>query len=156
MDPFVPSSALSESEYYQQWNKIHPLEGVARSLTSANSFWNNIFNHSQQQEFKDAYQAYLANLNNQNSAAQQKWLLDYQKELQDTQYQRLTKDLQAAGLNPWLALQGGASAASSTSGATSSVDYLSASRNKKSKTGDNVAGLLGTALKVLALFALKG
>ena len=156
MDPYVPSTALSESEYYQQWIKEHPLEGLARSTSSANSWINNIFNHSQQQEFKDAYQAYLTNLDNQNTANYQNWLMDYQKELNDTQYQRLAKDLQASGFNPWLALQGGANAASGVNGASSSMDVTHASRDPKSRAGEHVYGLLGTAMKILALLAIKG
>lgn len=156
MDPFVPNSAMSKDEYYQEWNKTHALTGAGRHTSSADSWLNKIFNPSQTAEFENAYKAYLTDIENSNNAGLEQWKMDYQKILDDTKYQRMVKDLEAAGLNPWLLLNNGGSAgqAPAVVGSSSSLDY---SRNdgKKSSRSD-MANLVGTAMKVLALLAIAG
>lgn len=71
-----------------------------------------------------------------------------------TKYQRMMKDLKAAGLNPWLALNSlnGSSAVGQSSGTTPS--YKSSKLTDGS--GDSIAGrLITTALGLLILKSMK-
>lgn len=70
--------------------------------------------------------------------------------LDSTKYQRMKADLEKAGMNPWLALQNGASA--SASGATSSTGGSHTSKSLSKGTGgrDALIGLASIA-KIIAL-----
>lgn len=154
MDAFVPSQAMSLDEFYDKYYETHKLAGLARSTHSAESWVNDIFNPTQTKHIKNEYDAYLKNLENQNNAAQAKWLADYNAELDASKYQRAAADLQKAGLNPWLALQSGLNG-SSTPLAESSSALSYRDHGKKENSKSAIATLLGTALKVLAFMALK-
>lgn len=72
-----------------------------------------------------------------------------------TAVQRRMKDIQAAGLNPWLALQSGGIQANGSAGSDnspSSAKYHS----KESKDGNPVKDIVGTAIKIIGMLALLG
>lgn len=72
----------------------------------------------------------------------------WQQQMAETQYQRTVNDIKAAGLNPWLALQGGLSNTSYGSSAASSSPA-------SSNGGDDLTKFLSSAVKVMASIIAK-
>lgn len=79
--------------------------------------------------------------------------MDFQREMSNTSWQRGVKDMQAAGLNPYLAYtQGGASTAQGASGNTSStaqgafIDYAKMNLERDITRENNMFKLLTTAI----------
>ena len=111
----------------------------------------NFFDGSRDKQYRD-YQTYLDNLDRQNEFISQQSARGYDKMMDDTKYQRMMKDFQAAGLNPYLLVNnGGISASSSPSGAK--ADYGKHQVYQKQKTSDagrNIALLLLAVAKVAA------
>lgn len=76
-------------------------------------------------------------------------------EREDTTYQRLRKDLEAAGINPLYALQGGLSGSSARTGISSSSQNIhdsSAERVKSKEGSTGIAALLLSVAKIVATF----
>lgn len=85
----------------------------------------------------------LAELNNKQSILDRQFMIDYD----NSKYQRAVKDLEAAGLNKWSAVQNGLSASSA-----------SASGSHTPSQGSNqhldLSSLLTTALKIAGIVAI--
>lgn len=74
----------------------------------------------------------------------------YEQALDNTKYQRAVKDLEAAGLNPWLALQNGLGGLSS--GSVSGYSQTSNTSAKQTKS-NNLVGLAALIKVIASLFA---
>lgn len=84
--------------------------------------------------------------------AYEQYLRDYQAQREDTAIQRHVKDLKAAGINPYYALQGGLSGASAQyQPASDSSGYGSSSAKARDK--DNTAGLAAVIAGVAKIIA---
>ena len=85
------------------------------------------------------------------SASEAEKQRQWEAEMSNTAIQRKVKDLEAAGLNPWLAVQNGIDGASTPSGSSASAVSGTAAK------GDNklaiAAGIIATALR---MFLTKG
>lgn len=85
---------------------------------------------------------------NANEAAKQR---AWEEMMSNTQYQRAVKDLKAAGLNPWLAVQQGGLSGNTPSGSSASASSGGASAPSNKLT--MIAGMIGTAVR---MFLTKG
>lgn len=71
--------------------------------------------------------------------------------MQSTYYQRMVKDLEKAGLNPWLALNSGVGQTNNYQSAGNGVSAQS--KGKANQSGAVVAGLLIAAARLIAALA---
>lgn len=77
------------------------------------------------------------------------WQAELQREWSAQSVQRSVKDIEAAGLNPWLAIQGGVPGAASASSATSSQGSAAQGQNQIGMMAIAAGTILGSALKLL-------
>ena len=130
------------------------------SSTTGNSWWSKLVAGL---GFKDQAQSYQNTLTQNNRAYEQALLREqrdyeeyvrnreYQRE--DTKMQRLIADYKAAGLNPWLALQGGISGTSAQSQPAGNGNFSSGSSAKAADKKENsgaIAGLLVAVARIVA------
>lgn len=82
---------------------------------------------------------------------------EYEIWFDSSKYQRAVEDLKAAGLNPWLAVQGGLSGTGSTSASTNNSSSASNVNKPNSKSSNNgLSNLLSSALKIIMAAAILG
>lgn len=151
-DSFI-SAQPEEAMSFEDWRAQSKYHGYVDpdSLVGRVVNW---FDGSRDKQYRD-YQTYLDNLDRQNEFNAVQSARQYDKMIDDTKYQREMRDLQAAGLNPYLLINsGGISASSAPSGAK--ADYGKHSVNVKSKNGSdagrNFALLLLAVAKIAASF----
>lgn len=94
------------------------------------------------------YQSAQALMSAEYQDAYNKWLASRE----DSQYQRMVKDLEKAGLNPWLAIQNGLTG--SGSDAVSATKTSAVKLDKKTGLGDIMKDLLGSAIKLGMVLAI--
>lgn len=141
-----PEQAMSYGEFY------------AQQPGSITSDYNNLFvrigdwlsGHGKKTQ--DAYQNYLDNLDRRNEFAAVQSARQYEKMMDDTKYQRMMKDFEAAGLNPYLMINNGGISASSAPSAAKG-DYARRGKgmsDNKSESGRNIALLLVACARLAA------
>ena len=127
-----PEQAMSMDEYWQQYKQ----DFYKNSFVKAPEHYNDLnykiakfFGHGAESSFESAYEAYINNLNNRNETIATQNARAYDKMMDDTKYQRMMKDFEAAGLNPYLLVNnGGISAGSIGSGAKADYGYKRAAK----------------------------
>lgn len=131
---FAPSTAMSYDEYTNWNDQPWIVKGFDKYLN-----WG-----ANKKKADNAYDAYLQNLGYQNEWKATQSARAYEQWFADTQYQRMVRDLEKAGLNPWLAVQNGISGSGNTS--ATKADYNTKSRDKDQVKGSNNLGLILVAL----------
>lgn len=157
VDSFIgaqPEVAKDFSTFYNDY--MHDLYGDAwNGHEQSPDHWtqkiNNFFTGDADRA-KHMYDAYLTNLKNRNEFLSQQSARAYDKMMDDTKYQRMMKDFEAAGLNPYLLINsGGVSASSAPSGAKANYDVHSrAQKNSNGNSGRNFALILLAVARIAA------
>ena len=107
-------------------------------------------------KYKSLYEAYLTNVKNKNEFIAAQSANAYQKMMDDTKYQRMMRDLEKAGLNPYLLINNnGISASSAPSAAKPSYDTHQLKKSEGS-SGDakKIAGATAALLAVMKIAAM--
>lgn len=117
--------------------------GQAFSSASSN-FWDDITGKTNAQLANSAQ--YLLQKDQQDFNA---WQAQLQRDWSAQSVQRSVADIKAAGLNPWLAIQGGVPGAASASSATSSQGSASQGNSQLGLMAVAAGTVLGTALKLM-------
>ena len=81
---------------------------------------------------------------------------EYQRNLKAPQndVQKAVADIKAAGLNPWLALNGGSMSSAVTASQSASARYEVRDKQLKGDKSGKASSLLGSALKILIMAAI--
>lgn len=124
----------------------HAQQASSGEVHGATSFLDKASDFFGQSHYAEDYQRYLGDLDKAYETRQTNSARAWDEYMQSTQVQRLVKDIEAAGLNPWLAVQSGLNAGSgySSAGSGSSARY-----HVDSKKSDD-----GNILKIMLLALL--
>lgn len=122
--PDMSQFSVNAEDYY------NPFPNVTYGLTGDIKNWLG-GNRTRAVNDWNAFNTYLDKLYEQDTLAMQR---QYEMYMDSTRYQRLVEDLKKAGLNPWLALNGGSASAGSVS-----IGSQGGSTYKSSKVSDDTS-----------------
>lgn len=145
-----PEEAMSFHDWHEQYYGSKGYLDPESLAGRVSNFFDGIGNRE-----RSEYQTYLDNLDRRNEFLSQQSARGYDKMMDDSKYQRMMKDFEAAGLNPYLIVNsGGVSASSSPSGAKADYGKHQAYQNKSSNgdAGRNFALLLLAVARIAAAF----
>lgn len=134
----TPETILSKDEYWRQ-NYAGKMDGITKNPANYNDFNYRIaklFGGGNVSKFESEYEAYLNNVNNRNEAKAVQSARAWDEYMSNTAYSRAFKDLENAGVNPYLLLNSGSSPATSV-GSSSKGSY---SAKSTSETKSNTKG----------------
>lgn len=148
VDSYINAQPEEVMDFNSFFNKTTGLSG------NPNNFWYKIGNafSGTTDAAKKEYEAYLTNVNNRNEFLAQQSARAWDKMMDDTKIQRQMKDLEAAGLNPYLTLNNGSITATSAPSSSKASYQAKQEAEKQSNAGRNIALLLLAVAKVAAAF----
>lgn len=139
-----PEQAMTYADYYEKYSGFgtSDYDNIFMKIIGGLSGTN--------KKMEDDYRTYLDNLNKKNEFLASQSSRAWDKMMDDTKYQRMMKDFERAGLNPYLLVNdGGISAASSPSSSKANYDSKW-TKEKSGSSGRDVALLLIAAARLVA------
>ena len=98
---------------FREWTLGFPLKATSELLNQGSKLWKGLTGETSAQATLEANERNIANQNYWNQVAMER---------EDSAHQREMADLQAAGLNPWLSVGGGAQSAALSTAEAQPVD----------------------------------
>lgn len=142
----APEEIMSYADYWKQNNPY----GTA---APPDQFWMKLINFfsGEDKRVKADYDAYVANVTNRNEAKATQSAKAFEEYMSSTAYQRAFKDLEKAGINPYMLVNGGASpSAGSSSSPKASYSHPSIKDDVKSNAGRDIALLVLAVARLIA------
>lgn len=155
VDSFInaqPETVLSKGDYYQQFMKAEHPGWSSSDIGQYNDINYKIakfFGDPSRNKFESEYEAYLNNVNNRNERLATQSARAYDKWMDDTKYQRMFKDFEKAGLNPYLLVNNGSFSATAPTSSKASYEAKQGSQ-KQTDSGRNFALILLAIARVAA------
>lgn len=144
-----PEQAMSFDDYWKEHNSYGTLSNPDQLMVK----FLNMFT-GEDKRVKREYETYLQNLNNRNEFNAVQSARAYDKMMDDTKVQRMMKDYEAAGLNPYLLINnGGVSVSSAPSSSKGDYAINRKNDNGNSQSGRNIALLLLAVARIAAALA---
>lgn len=141
----VDSYLNAEPEKVMSWSEFTNSKGLGDSPDHWTSKLADWFT-GQWGKARNEYDAYLTNVNNRNAWIAAQSANAYDKMMDDTKYQRMMKDFENAGLNPYLLINNGSlSAPAAPSSSRPSYGITQRDQVKSSKGRDFALVLLAVA-----------
>lgn len=144
-----PEEVLSYGDWFHE--KGYDRSGIGSAYNPLRRFWN--FVSGEGAKLNSEYQAYRDNVNIRNEQLASQSAKAWDKMMDDTKYQRMFKDFEKAGLNPYLLVNSGSFSASAPTSSKANYKVEGSKDSKNNDTFRNVA-LLMLALARVAAAAL--
>lgn len=142
-----PEQALPYDEWFHE--KGYDKHGIGSAYNPLRRFTNWVSGEGAR--LNSEYKAYLDNINIRNEHLASQSAKAWDKMMDDTKYQRMFKDFEAAGLNPYLLVNSGSFSASAPTSAKASYKQDFYDKDKKIKeSGRNIALILLALARVAA------
>lgn len=126
------------SQGYEASARQHAEAAAAGTPHGATSLFDKMSDLFGGTHYAEDYQKYLGDLDKLYEEGRTNSARAWDEYMDSTKVQRLVKDIEAAGLNPWLAIQNGFSAGSSYSSAGSGSSARYHVDSKKEETAGNL------------------
>ena len=150
MENSVDSYINAQPDPVMSWSEFTSSRGLGDSPDHWTSKVGDFFTGAWSKARND-YAAYLTNVNNSNEFKAAQSARAYEKMMDDTKYQRMMKDFEAAGLNPYLLVNsGGVSASSAPSAAKANYGVQSSGEKSKGNSGRDFALILLAVARLAA------
>lgn len=149
----APETVLSKDQYYQQWMRQQHPTWSASDIGSYNDFtykFAKFFGDPSRSKFDSEYEAYLNNVNNRNESKAVQSARAFDEYMSNTAYSRAFKDLEKAGVNPYLLLNSGSAPATSVGSASKGSYSAKSTKETQSNTKGRDFALILLAIARLA------
>lgn len=139
---------MSAQSFVDPFNQEYQPSSIPQDYTAIDSMWGK-FGQGLGMVDRNEYLKWLTEEDRKYERASVNSARAWDEYMDSTHYQRMVKDLQAAGLNPWLALQNGIGGTSSTQTASTGSSAKNIV-NKESSGKTSLALILISAARLIA------
>lgn len=150
---YTPETILSADEFYRKWMKEQHPTWSDKDIGNYNDFNYKVakfFGDPSRNRFDSEYDAYLANINNRNELRALQSANSIKEYFDSTEYQRAYKDMEKAGINPYLLMTGSGFSPSGGTSISSANYRQNKEKPAQSRNGRDMALILLAVARLAA------